>query len=774
MQTLEPSPVRRSILSAAPDDFSISGSALPLDGRVAAFDGSEGISRCYAFDVWLVTETEGLEVEDAIGSRVTLTANAPGGGLITQGMIGALEHARALHDPRTGVTRSLYKVRIVPRLWFVGLDLHSRIFTHRSIIEVIREVLIGEGIPADDVELRLERDYPVEEHVCQYKESSLSFVSRWMEREGLTYFFEQGEERERLIITDRPHDGPRSVVSAIPYRPTSDDDHSAGASFDEIAVAKTSTAACVRLDDYDYVRPGLDLAALVPVEAGLEGEVIDYGVRAFEPERTKHLTEVRAEALRASSLTYSMKGSVYGVRSGHLFEVEGHPRGHYNVEYLAARVTHHGHTPSALGAWGSLLRRTDEAVYRVEVNALPVSVPYRAPRSTPWPTIDGYENAIVDGENESDYAQIDEHGRYLLRFRFDEGSRIDGKTSTRVRMMQPHGGGTEGFHFPLRRGTEVLCAFLSGDVDRPVIIGVVPNATKPSPVVQKNHTQNVIQTGGSSYVCIDDLQGAKFANLLCPYVPGMESELYLGVDRPNAPTMLTSPSGPQRSQVGQFAVPISNPNLQLRTTGTGMVSTVGPLDVSANGVLQLESDTAILLYAPTQSQHTAGAYEVHIEGASNEVIDGTWNLEVTGAVTQAFAAQWLQSVASTVSHRWQGAVEQTFTGPHKLSIDHRSEQSFANGLEITVGSANEIHDVTPSFFLKAAVDVSVTAQQEVRVVGKDEVSIFSAKKIEIATAGGASIVLENDRITLSAAHVDVMASAGDLVLRGGPMVKINT
>ena len=48
-------------------------------------------------------------------------------------------------------------------------------------------------------------------------------------------------------------------------------------------------------------------------------------------------------------------------------------------------------------------------------------------------------------------------------------------------MMQPHGGDIEGWHFPLRKGTEVLFTFLGGDPDRPVIAGVVPNAHHAEP-----------------------------------------------------------------------------------------------------------------------------------------------------------------------------------------------------------------------------------------------------------------------------------------------------
>ncbi len=52
-------------------------------------------------------------------------------------------------------------------------------------------------------------------------------------------------------------------------------------------------------------------------------------------------------------------------------------------------------------------------------------------------------------------------------------------------MMQPYGGKREGMHFPLRKGTEVLLAFIDGDPDRPVIAGAVPNPETPSVVTEK-------------------------------------------------------------------------------------------------------------------------------------------------------------------------------------------------------------------------------------------------------------------------------------------------
>jgi type VI secretion system secreted protein VgrG len=92
-------------------------------------------------------------------------------------------------------------------------------------------------------------------------------------------------------------------------------------------------------------------------------------------------------------------------------------------------------------------------------------------------------------------------------------------------MMQPHGGTTEGFHFPLRKGTEVVFNFLGGDPDRPVIAGVVPNAVNPSPVEQQNRTQNVIRTGANNHIILEDEAGKEFISIR---TPNNNTGLYFG------------------------------------------------------------------------------------------------------------------------------------------------------------------------------------------------------------------------------------------------------
>ena len=166
-----------------------------------------------------------------------------------------------------------------------------------------------------------------------------------------------------------------------------------------------------------------------------------------------------------------------------------------------------------------MLNISTEIGYRSRVRAIGGDVQYRAMRRTPVPRIYSLERGHVDGADESDFAQIDEHGRYKVKLHFDWADNTDdaaGKASMWVRMIQPHGGANEGFHFPLRRSTEVLIAFLGGEPDRPVIVGAVPDAVHPSPVTSENNTQNVIQTGGLNRVEMEDNTDKQYIDISTP------------------------------------------------------------------------------------------------------------------------------------------------------------------------------------------------------------------------------------------------------------------
>ncbi len=509
------------------DLITLESSALPENSRVAMFRGVEAISRPYELEVMVVVEEadgEEIDLADGIGSKARLVLDRADDSLppfMIAGIFGGLEHLHSFGG------RSLVRAVIVPRLWLLGLSRHSRNFTKKSVPDILKAILEDNGLTSDDFEIRL-TGYAKEEHVCQYHESDLAFISRWMEREGIYYFFEHTENGEKLIICDAESYPAEPLGKPVRYFPQTGADRSAGASFRTFRSRHASLPAVVKLKDYDYAKPNLDMSGQASVSQHGTAEVTVYGARFFSPSDGKRLAKLRAEEMLAREVVFRATGTRSHLMSGHTFELDEHPKGSFNKKYLAIEVHHYGNQAAGHTQWKELMEIDHEEVYFVEVDAISADLQFRPECRTVWPRIYGVENGVVDGAADSEYAQIDDQGRYLVKFKYDESNLKQGNASTFVRMMQPHGGGIEGFHFPLRKGTEVAFTFLGGDPDRPVISGVVPNALTPSPVTSGNHTKNVIQTGGRNRLELEDLAGQQRITMSTPY-----SNSYIRMGSPN-------------------------------------------------------------------------------------------------------------------------------------------------------------------------------------------------------------------------------------------------
>ncbi len=687
--------------------FQIVSGALPMTTLVAGFRGSEGLSRPYAFDVYItVPGSEDVEIEDVVGSRATFLISD---GLLPQATFGGVFASFELVRAVTG--NALYLARIVPRLWQLSLTRHSRMFTKQSIPEIIKAVLEDEGIT--DFELRLTGSYAVEEHVCQYKESSLDFIQRWMEREGMYYFFEQTEDGEKLVVTDDKSQHQSIKSGAVQYHPTSGQDMTAGRHFDNFTVRHASLPATVKLVDYDYGKPTLDVSGSASVSPNGFGEVREYGRRFFTAGEGARIARIRAEELRAQAAVYHATGGALGIAPGWRYALEDHPKSSLNKEYLATAVEHFGYAGDVAGTWGRLVKHDYEDVYRIDVMAIDGDMQYRHPSRTQWPRIDGFENGVVDGPASSEYAQIDDQGRYSVKFKFDEGTLKDGKASTFVRMMQPHGGSIEGFHFPLRKGTEVIFLFLGGDPDRPVISGVVPNMVTPSPVVASNHTQNIIQTGGSNYLTIEDQSGSQFINL---FTPSLQTNFYLGCDRPVGAYGLTAGTGPDATEQGEYKQELGAFNFQLQTKGSGEIFTEKNLNLNAYGKMQQEARAGMYQYAGTEwKRHVKGLVQEHTTGTETIKIDGDVKWSNMTKLSHAVGAE---AAAGAETHLLK------VTGNQKFHTTSDVKHHFGTTYHLGVGAApagGATHAVNVQGTQKNAVSDNQTetigGTQEVTVTG---------------------------------------------------------
>lgn len=670
--------------------------------KVAAFRGSEKISTPYQFDVFFTVEPEipglplDLNLTDAVYSKATLTATL--GNEMPFSYSGILASVKLV---RAGEHTALFRARLVPQLWQLTLTKHSRVWTKKTILDVIKEVLDEAGVPH---EFRPMPVTPLEEQITQYKESDLAFISRWMEREGMYYFFEQTDAGDVMIITNDKATHTLSPTLPIRYWPQNNGgDSILHHAFDNFAATHNALPARVKLIDYDYARPLLDVSSAIAVEANATGEIAEYGGRFFSPEDAQRLALIRAEEHLVKKEMFYTTGAAVGVSAGYKFLLEQHPMQQYNIEYLCTSVEHYGYDSQYGPAWGSLIEKKYKEVYKVEIEAIPAQTQYRPGLVTPWPRVDGYENAIVDGPAASIYAQLDEFGRYTVKFKFDEGSFKDGKGSCPVRMMQAHGGTQEGIHFPLRKGVEVICSFLGGDPDRPVIVGVVHNSLNQSVVTTNNYTQNVIRTGSNNHIVIEDMSGSMFVDIFCPI---FSSTLFLGHGEWNF--HLTTQNNGRIHTENNLQIDVNNMwDVDVANNVTWSFHNQLDWTVDANVTVLFKAELDWTVLAKVDLDFLA-TLDLHVVAATGIKLDATLDVSVTGMATFLFAADVKVAIAGNLDVAIGGNEKQAVGGMRERAVATDENITIGGNQNITVGGYQNVTVNGPYNWIKSADELSLT------------------------------------------------------------------
>lgn len=502
---------------ALPDErkFSFSVENLPADTfSVVKFTGSEGLSRLYRFDVELIAEKDDIDFDSVLQSTAVLTLHGEQGDVPLQGVVKKIRQKHVYH----GYT--LYRASLVPKLWWLTLTHHNQVFLDVTVKDIVETVLQDGGLTSYDYELRLQKEYPRWEYVCQYGETHFQFFSRWMEKYGLYYFFEHSIPGGKLIITD-------SALAHTPYSGHETMRYSQPSGLDNVVepevisffnCEQTAMTAKVYLKDYNWEKPSLKITGEAQVKNGGHGQLYLYGEHFRTPSEGADLANIKAEELLCrEKLFFARSGSPY-LRPGFEFGLKGHSRGDYNQKYLVTDVEHKGDQTAYLlsSLQGVSAEGNQVPSYTNSSTSIPASVQFRPQVQTAKPKFSGTLHGKVDASSSGEYAELDEYGRYKIILPFDLSGRESGKASAWVRMMQPYAGSTHGMHYPLHKGTEVLLTFIDGDPDRPIIAGAVPNPETPSMVTSSNQTQSKLTTSGGNSFKLEDQGGSQHITLSSP------------------------------------------------------------------------------------------------------------------------------------------------------------------------------------------------------------------------------------------------------------------
>ena len=492
--------------------FEFKSNALPPDTfAVVDFEGQEGLSECYQFQINLVSKNASLDLGQVLHHLATFTIRSDDQDIRFHGIV---VHVDQLHQYNE---YTFYRAVLAPRFYLLHLTRHNQVFIDQTIPEILTTLLKDANLTSLDYQLRLENQnrYQPWELFCQYKETHFHFFHYWTECEGMYYFFEQQEDREKLVITDSRHvhqPGPGSQslkyvsITGLDQAGTEDGIH-------DFTCRQQLLPQSVKIRDYDYLKPTLDLTAEAQVSPEGLGLYYEFGEHSHfqTQDEGNRLANIRAESLLCREKIFTGQSGYAELRPGYTFDLSDHYRQDFNQKYLTVKVRHSGSQAGYLvdGIQPGLSYRDQQPFYRNEFSAIPANVQFRPERLTSPPKIWGTFSAVIDAAGSGQYAELDEHGRYKVILPFDLSTRKGLKASAWLRMAQPYSGSDHGMHFPLHKGTEVLLSFIAGDPNRPIIIGTTPNADNPSVTTSSNATTAGIKTAGGSQLSFQDQKGAE-------------------------------------------------------------------------------------------------------------------------------------------------------------------------------------------------------------------------------------------------------------------------
>lgn len=470
--------------------------------RFARLHASDALGQPFRYEVEALYAGSDLDLAALLGTPMAVTVTHDNGSRCFHGIVAdvaqtGLRNVDALVD-------TALRIVLVPRMWLLGQRRDCRIFSALSVPEIAR--LLLQEVGCSDVRLSLSETHPAREYCVQYQESTLDFLHRLFEQEGIYYYFEHAGDAHTVVLADGIGAHARAApFETLPYLADVAGSDGRVAAVGEWQLRRRLHSTGYQLGDYDPLRPRASLAA----EQALAGDDLHavgglqvyawHGGHGTLDDGQRH-ARILAEARNAERAAYQGRSNAWGLRAGQLFELRGCPHAPSNQEYLV--------TASEL--WIEEGGAGAGTAVDCRIQALEARLPFRSLPCTPWPRIAGLQSAVVAGDQDEDIA-VDQYGRVTVNFHWSTSARANGRVSCPVRVASSWAGKGWGMQSLPRVGQEVLVGFLDGDPDRPLIVGSVFNADHMPPyALPDSRTQSGIRSRSHPDGGADDYNEIRF------------------------------------------------------------------------------------------------------------------------------------------------------------------------------------------------------------------------------------------------------------------------
>lgn len=728
------------------DTFADLLSPLGPDLLLRHFSATEALNEPFTFQVTAASPKADLPFADLLGKHVSVRVAPAVAGAKPRHFDGLVEQVTALGPQGR---HHLWQLTLRPWFWFLTQTQDCRIFQDRSVLQILEAVLADHPIAA--VDDRTTATFTPWLYCVQYRESDFNFLSRLLEQEGIGYHFEHEAGRHVMVLTDSVGGHPKGVgCQPLPVRHQAVAGEGPRECAFELSASRRIVPGATVIQDYDFTRSQTDLrqARAQPAPHALgDYEVFDYPGYYDKEGDGEQFVRSQMEEYAAAAEQLEGRSDARGLACGALVSFKGATRPADDAEHLVL-ATQIRVDVAAWEAGGGELAVPWTCAFR----ALRSAVPWRPPRRTPKPVVQGPQTAVVTGP-EGEEIHTDKYGRVKLQFHWDRYGQRDERSSCWVRVSSPWAGKSFGFVQVPRIGQEVVVDFLEGDPDQPLVTGRVYNAQNMPPWELPAHaTQSGVLTrsskggayGNANAIRFEDKKGAEQLWIHAEKNQDIEVENdethWVGHDRRKTvdhdETVLVQHD--RTETVGNDET-ITVARHRSETVGVNETVAIG-----ANRTMSVGGSEA--LSVGLQRTHTVGVNETIAIGAAQEVAIGAAQTVAIGA---------FQSV--TV-----GADQDLSVGAaQSLSVGAAQSVTVGADASLTVGGARRA---------QVAKDDALQVGKNLVIEAGDAIT-FKTGSASITMKKDGTIVIKGKDITIEGSGKIGVKASSDLVMKGSKIAQ---
>jgi len=441
------------------------------------------LSHPYCFEVMVLTKTL-LDPHRVLGQSAQLQlAGIAYAGLITQCSFKTITLSR----------HYLYALQLSSYLWPLSQQHNSAIFIDKTVIEIAQDIFDRTAWHGAAVQFNINRRTVAQPLTVQLNESDLTFIERLFSHAGLCYVFNQHADHAPLIVTDD------LATLALPpqtiaYCPPS------GQVSGQPVIYRWWEKCQLRVQQIHLIgSQAHHPASVIMARATSRSPVRAYGthdladVPLLSAAAGNALARVRMQANDCQRRLFYAQTDCAALQLGQRITLTHHPQQTYNDTYYIIGLQLNAEQPGD----GEQPQPHDSTGYQAQLTLLKADQPFRTalkPLRKVWHPLP----AVVVGDQQ-DGAAVDDAGCYRIRFPF-------AAHPLSAPLLQPYAGpsAATSHHFPLYAGTQVMVGFIQGNVQQPVIIGVLSHRAQPLPVTAANPSQHVLNTVSGNQLLFDD------------------------------------------------------------------------------------------------------------------------------------------------------------------------------------------------------------------------------------------------------------------------------